>query len=154
MTFKGTAYGFSKEQLDKQKSKYDMGVEKQVVNFINSVGVGKVNGGGPDKLHNELKNGVLLCHLANKIQGNVISDKIIKKFVGNSNFDRQRIAAFNKAAKSLGLKVSDSFEAPDLVDNNNMTAVLIGLYAYGRKCKEKGKKWGIIAKPNTGTRME
>eukprot|EP01084_Bolivina_argentea_P043703 80495_1 len=70
-------------------------------------------------------------------------------------FDMQRIAAFNKAAKRLGLPQHASFEGGDLRDGNNMTAVLNGLYSFGRTCNNKNiAKGGITAAPNKGAKLQ
>merc|ERR1712228_7180 len=142
---KNEAFGLSAEINQRMAEKYSMSMEKNVVEWINKVIVDendedlKVNGGGAENLRSSLKNGVILCELINKIQPQSIKKKIVKSKVGQSgamaNFaDKQRINEYSRVAKEMGLEVSSSFEAEDLWDGKNMTAVLVGLHAFGKMC--------------------
>eukprot|EP00483_Globobulimina_turgida_P012709 UN12732 len=130
-----------------------MDMEKQVVSWINKC-VGGVRGGGAGNLQASLKNGVILAKLANKIKPGSIKAKICTSGVGKSgamaNFaDKQRINEFSRVAKQLGLQAASSFEADDLWEGKNMTAVLVGLYGFGVVCHQKkygGANGGITGK--------
>lgn len=150
---KNKSFGFSAEQKQKQASKYNMDMEKQVVSWINKV-VGGVKGGGAANLQKSLKDGTILCKLINSIKPNSIKSKICTAGVGKTGAmasfnDKQRINEFSRCAKQMGLMAASSFEADDLWEGNNMTAVLVGLYGFGVVCQQKkypGAKGGIVGK--------
>merc|ERR1712087_180783 len=119
--------------------------------WINKV-VGGVQGGGPDNLQACLKNGVILCKLMNAIKANSIKHKVMTQAVGKTGAmasfaDKQRINEYSRVAKRLGLPSASMFEAEDLWEGKNMTAVLNGLYGFGVMCNQKkiaGAKGGIV----------
>ncbi|ETO26998.1 calponin domain-containing protein [Reticulomyxa filosa] len=159
MAYAGKAYGFTAEQLEKQKSKYDTVMEGQVVDWLNRCLGTKLKAGGPQQLQKDLQNGVLLCKLALKLKPGSVSEKTCEKMVGNMTFDIQRISAFTAVAKEIGLETHSSFEAQDLreTEKGNMTAVLIGLYNLGVHCykkKIKNGEGGIEPVANTGTKFK
>ena len=108
--------------------------------------------------------GVVLCKLINCIKPNSIKNKVMTQAVGKTGAmasfaDKQRINEYSKMAKSLGLPSASMFEAEDLWEGKNMTAVLNGLYGFGVLCHQKkiaGAKGGIVgsgAKDNHGNKL-
>lgn len=145
-------FGLSKDLAAKQKSKYDLSAEKEVVEWVNKMvmlkkGQQQVVGGGADQLKASLENGDVLCSLINKIKPGSISDKICKQKLkegGGTNFtafekiaNKQRITAAVEAFKKLGVSESSTFRAEDLTEGKNMTAVLLCVYMVGRICNQK-----------------
>jgi len=94
---------------------------------------------------------VALCALANAVRAGSIKQKICTAGVGKKGAmaafnDKQRINEYSRVAKSLGLPGPSAFEAEDLYEGKNMTAVLNGLYGFGVLCMKKkypGAKGGI-----------
>ncbi|KAJ2959329.1 hypothetical protein NQZ79_g5244 [Umbelopsis isabellina] len=74
-----------------------------------------------DNLHTELKDGVLLCNLVNKLRPNTIKQVGAKDlpFVKMDNITR-----FLQGARQLGLNTAQLFETIDLFEAKDMTAVI------------------------------
>jgi len=157
MAFQGKAYGFSAEQKAVQKSKYDLDMEKAVVQWINKVVGTNLKSAGPEQLQKDLQDGVILCNLVNKIKPGSVKDKDLKQSVGMNIIDKQRIAAYNAATKALGLPVHATFEGGDLRDGDNMTAVVNAIFAFGRLCHDKNlpnSAGGLKTLANKGSKMD
>ena len=107
---------------------------------------------------------MVLCKLINCIKPNSIKNKVMTQAVGKTGAmasfaDKQRINEYSKMAKSMGLPSASMFEAEDLWEGKNMTAVLNGLYGFGVLCHQKkiaGAKGGIVgsgAMDNYGNKL-
>ena len=108
------------------------------------------SGKGAEYLHSELSNGVLLCEFINKIQPSSVKSKLMGQRVGMTIFDMQRVAAFLRAAKKLGLSSFASFEDTDMRDAN-MSKIVNGLYSFGNLCHSLNiAKGGIVGASKKG----
>jgi len=76
----------------------------------------------------DIRDGVELCKLLNKIKPNLIAEKKFKKskivFVARTN-----IQLFIEGAKKLGIPETDCFETRDLFDQQNLANVVQTLYS-------------------------
>ncbi|XP_072346836.1 calponin-1-like isoform X1 [Scyliorhinus torazame] len=119
---KGPAYGLSAEVNRKIAQKYDPQKDEALRNWIEDVTGATLT----ENLMDDLKNGVILCQLINKLQpGSVkkISDS-------PQNWHQlENIGNFVKAIIKYGVKLHDSFEANDLYENCNLTQVQTTLMA-------------------------
>eukprot|EP00292_Cryptomonas_paramecium_P033445 CAMPEP_0113683348 /NCGR_PEP_ID=MMETSP0038_2-20120614/13244_1 /TAXON_ID=2898 /ORGANISM="Cryptomonas paramecium" /LENGTH=637 /DNA_ID=CAMNT_0000602669 /DNA_START=144 /DNA_END=2053 /DNA_ORIENTATION=+ /assembly_acc=CAM_ASM_000170 len=81
-------------------------------------------------LKEELKSGVFLCELANRL-----CPGVVRKINRNSMpwAQRENIHAFCEAAKALGVKDISNFTADDLFEAKNMRQVVICLHALGQQ---------------------
>jgi len=112
----------------KSQSRYYEGNDEQIL----CAWFHEVLGANPDacNLHQDLKSGILLCELVNKL-----SPGVVKK-VNRSTMpfaQRENIHAFCEAAKSLGVKDINNFTADDLFEAKNMKQVVICLHALGQQ---------------------
>jgi len=81
-------------------------------------------------VHDILKDGVILCQLVN-----VTRPGIVKKIHTNCTAFKQmeNIGNFLKACESMGCKRSDLFQTVDLYEAANITQVVNGICALGRR---------------------
>ena len=130
-------YGFTAEVKGKLKSKYDVNREKEALNWIEGVLGETIFTGvqGTDRVHEKLKDGVILCKLINKIKpGSVKSinqSKMAFKMMEN-------IGNFLDACQNVGMQKIDLFQTIDLYEQQNMTQVIDGIHALGRKAAKMG----------------
>jgi len=100
-----------------------------------------------------LKNGVILCKLANAIQADAI--KTINK-PGMPFSEMENVGMFLKWAKSLGIADHDLFQTVDLYKANNIQQVIQCLDSIGRKVNTidsyKGPKWNAPKESEKTTR--
>ncbi|CAG9856378.1 unnamed protein product [Phyllotreta striolata] len=93
-----------------------------------------------------LKNGVVLCHLMNKLMPGCIK-KIQEK---GTNFQlMENIQRFQAAAKKYGLPEEEIFQTADLFERRNIAQVCISLFALGR-ITQKHPEW---TGPTLGPKM-
>lgn len=80
-------------------------------------------------LHEALKDGVLLCELANAIQPGLCP----KPSSSNKPFKQmENIAAYCDACKQLGMRQSELFQTVELFEGKNMRAIITNIHALGR----------------------
>eukprot|EP01135_Chromosphaera_perkinsii_P001128 Nk52_evm78s158 gene=Nk52_evmTU78s158 len=137
MANRGPVYGLDAELAEKMAAKYDPEREKQAKDFITEVTGHSLEGvEGPDALSEALKNGVILCELANKVKPGSIpekkisSSKIAFKMMENINF-------FLEAAKNMSIPSSNLFQTVDLYEARNMEQVINTIL--GVKTVKEGK---------------
>ena len=127
MAFHGPSYGLDAELKAKQDAKYDPNLEREVLDWIRAlVGVSITPG---NDVHEQLKSGVVLCNLANKI-----SPGIVKKInTGRMPFvQMENVNSFLVASKQLGVPDVDLFMTVDLFEAKNMVQVIQSIHALGR----------------------
>ena len=82
-----------------------------------------------DSLFQNLRNGVILCHAANKILPNAISKISLQDKPFNQ---RENISAFISFLRRVGVAEKDLFGTDDLFEGKNTRQVVISLLALGR----------------------
>merc|ERR1719282_250163 len=123
----GPSYGLDAELLAKQNSKFDPVVTGKVVNWISAVTGENVT---TENIHENLKSGVVLCNLANKLCPGVVS----KINNGKMPFvQMENINAFLVACKRIGVPDTDLFMTVDLFEAKNMPQVIQTLFILGRR---------------------
>merc|ERR1719464_1126011 len=93
----------------------------------------------------DIRDGVELCKLLNKIKPNLIAAKKFKKskivFVARTN-----IQLFIEGCKKLGIPETDCFETRDLFDQQNLSNVVQTLYAVSAISRKHNFKGPFIGK--------
>jgi len=139
-------YGLSAEISQKQAAKFNLDVTNEAMTWIkNSLTHGacaediveKVTPvENEDGVVEQLKDGVVLCNLANAIQpGSILrinTSKMAFKQMENISF-------FLEFCDKYGCAKSDVFQTVDLYEGQNVPSVITGLEALGRKCQKN--KW-------------
>eukprot|EP00413_Alexandrium_margalefii_P034174 CAMPEP_0204579516 /NCGR_PEP_ID=MMETSP0661-20131031/43531_1 /ASSEMBLY_ACC=CAM_ASM_000606 /TAXON_ID=109239 /ORGANISM="Alexandrium margalefi, Strain AMGDE01CS-322" /LENGTH=375 /DNA_ID=CAMNT_0051588533 /DNA_START=48 /DNA_END=1175 /DNA_ORIENTATION=- len=119
------AQGLDADLKAKQAAKYDVGLESEVVEWIEGV-TGEAK--GDQAVHEWLKNGQILCKLINAIS----PDKIKKINAQSMPFKQmENITFFMNAARDLGVPESSMFGTPDLYEEKNMGSVMTCLNSLG-----------------------
>ncbi|CAG0920411.1 unnamed protein product [Notodromas monacha] len=106
--------------------KRDPEQEKEVLEWISAVLGEKLPNQPYDDL---LKNGILLCHLINKIVPGSVK-KINEK--GGQFQMMENVQRFQQAIKKYGLPEEEIFQTVDLTEKRNIAQVTLCLYALGR----------------------
>lgn len=118
-------YGLDADLKAKRDAKYDVGLEKEVVVWIETItGQSK----GDQSVHEWLKSGVVLCTLANTISPGAI------KAINSSTMpfkQMENIKNFMNAARDIGVPESSMFGTPDLFEEKNMGSVMNCIFTYG-----------------------
>ena len=90
---------------------------------------------GSGTFHEQLKDGVALCKLINKLQPGSVkkinTSKMAFKMMEN-------IGNFLEGCYSYGVPKNDVFQTVDLFEEQNMPQVINGIIALGRKAQRKG----------------
>ncbi|XP_028401817.1 calponin-2-like [Dendronephthya gigantea] len=119
-------YGMTADIARKKAGKYDPELEKEAKEFIEST-TGKSFPGG---FHESLKDGVILCDLANALQPGSVKkineSKMAFKMMEN-------IGNFLQFCQSIGVNKIDLFQTVDLYEATNIPGVIDGILAVKRK---------------------
>jgi len=135
---RATKSGLAAESHNKLQRKYDEGRAEEVSQWINSV-LGEnvvIASGKAEDFFESLKDGMVLCRLANELQPGSIkkieTSKMAFKCMENIN-------NFCRAANQMGVPTSELFQSVDLWERQNLNAVVICLESLGRKAGKYGK---------------
>jgi len=135
-------YGLTAEIKNKIASKYDINQEQEARIWIEAVlGESLLEGSDPDQpLGSEqfqmvLKDGIILCRLADAVMGpgKVKYNKMKVAFKQMEN-----ISNFLSACEKYGVAKTDLFQTVDLYENQNMVQVVSTIHALGRKAQSHG----------------
>lgn len=86
-----------------------------------------------DNFYEVLKDGVILCKLANAME----AGKIKKVNTSTMAFKcMENISTFLEVAKGFGVPVQETFQSVDLWERQNLNSVVICLQSLGRKVKD------------------
>ncbi|CAG9761486.1 unnamed protein product [Ceutorhynchus assimilis] len=134
---RATKSGFAAEAQRKVNAKYSEELAAESLEWINSVtGENVSTTGDMDNFYEVLKDGTLLCKLANSIQPGTV-----KKINTSSMAFKcmENINAFLEAARNFGVPAQETFQTVDLWERQNLNSVVICLQSLGRKATKYGK---------------
>jgi len=129
--------GFAAEAQRKINSKYSDELASESLEWVKEITGEPINTSGDmDNFFEVLKDGIILCKLANAIKAGSIKkvneSKMAFKCMENIN-------AFTDVAKALGVPPQETFQSVDLWERQNLNAVVICLQSLGRKATNYGK---------------
>jgi len=129
--------GFAAEAQAKIMSKYSEDLAREVLEWINQImGEPSNVSGDPDNFFEQLRDGVLLCKLANALEEGsvrkIATSKMAFKCMENIN-------CFLEACRKFGVPNQELFQTVDLWEKQNLNSVVICLQALGRKGSKFGK---------------
>uniref|UniRef100_D3TSC5 Transgelin n=1 Tax=Glossina morsitans morsitans TaxID=37546 RepID=D3TSC5_GLOMM len=129
--------GFAAEAQRKINSKYSEELAQECLEWIKTITGEPINASGDmDNFFEVLKDGVLLCKLANCLQPGVIKKINESKMAFKC---MENISAFLECAKNLGVPTQETFQSVDLWERQNLNSVVICLQSLGRKAHHFGK---------------
>jgi hypothetical protein len=132
----------SKEVQDRLDGKYRSSDEQEINDWLDALGLGRPSSSGKEAFHEFLKDGTVLCKLANILQENAIrkvhDPSKIRIAAMRSMKEQENIAFFLKWCKSYGLLETDAFQTVYLYEASNLAQVQITLFKVGSLAKTKG----------------
>ncbi|KAL9969238.1 hypothetical protein ACROYT_G021432 [Oculina patagonica] len=136
MASRPKGFGMSAELARKKDAKYDPDLEAQIRDWINQVRGGQVLKPEPDQKDfvDSLKDGVILCELANTVGGKIKFNQSKMAFKMMEN-----IGKFLSFCDEMGVPKTDTFQTVDLYEGQNVPQVINGLHAFARKAHSTGK---------------
>jgi hypothetical protein len=127
-------FGMDKELQEAQEASYDVGLEISTLDWLEAT-----TGLPVDYLYESLRDGVVLCHLINKIRPGMIprmadplanASPLMANTVGLQA--RENVKNYLRACEALGVKKTELFVPSDLCDRQNLISVLNNLTAVAR----------------------
>nr|ATU32501.1 hypothetical protein hm.98018390 [Hofstenia miamia] len=154
MSTREVGYGLTAELKQKMAEKYSLEEEQMARQWIEAILKRPLNPDvppeeplGPDRLHEVLKDGLVLCDMMNNLKPGSCRhrpSKIAFKQMEN-------IGMFLTASEAYGVKRQDSFQTADLFDNTNMNAVVQTIHALGRQAKKQNYQGPLMSVPSEST---
>jgi hypothetical protein len=133
-----TLYGLDRELAEKNASKYDIGREKQVIEWITLI----LSEPFPEKPFAEaLKDGVILVKYLylTRLVNKIIPNSNIKAQVSQMPFKQmENINQFLACLDKLKVPKQDQFQTIDLYEQKNMTQVVDSFFAFARHAHSLG----------------
>lgn len=112
-------------------SKYSEELAQESLEWIKAVTAEPINtSGDTDNFFEVLKDGVILCKLANALQPGCIKKVNESKMAFKC---MENISAFLECAKNFGVPTQETFQSVDLWERQNLNSVVICLQSLGRK---------------------
>lgn len=134
-------FGLTAELAAKTAAKYSSTDETQIYQWFNQLGLPSGEP-GHDNFYEFLKDGIVLCQLANKIQPgavNKVHDVTKVKIAAMRNMKMQEnISFFIEWCKRYGMAKSDPFATVDLFDKTNLSSVQSCIIKVGALAKKNG----------------
>lgn len=120
-----TLLGLDRMLHFKQEGKYDVALERQVVEWIELL-TGQEK--GEQTLGEWLRNGIVLCRLVNAVKPGTIK----RVNAGSMAFKQmENITFFTNAIRDLGVPESAMFTSVDLYEERNLGALVNCIYTFG-----------------------
>jgi len=119
------AAGLDGDLAAKKAAKYDPQVEAAVVKWIETI-TGESKGGA--SAHEWLKNGAVLCKLANKVKPGSVGSV---NTMATPFKERENITYFQKAMRDAGVPESQLFGTDDLYEANDLGTFMRSVMNYG-----------------------
>jgi len=138
MTHRAEKSGLSRDIQKKLEAKYNLDQEVQCRAWIEEV-LGESLSDQEVGMHNFqhcLKDGQVLCKLLNTLNGEPLVKKINTQKMAFKQMEN--IEQFIKGCKTFGLKDGDIFQTADLYECQNMSQVLLALFAVGTVSQKNG----------------
>lgn len=141
-------YGMTADIKAKMAAKYDPDSEQEARIWIEAVvgepiceGVSSDEYLGSQRMHEGLKDGIILSKLANRLAG---SEKIKIKPSKMAFKQMEQIGQFLTYCEGYGLAKTDLFQTVDLYENQNMAQVVMCIHALGRKAQAHGFQGPVL----------
>jgi len=134
---RATKSGLAAEAHRRILSKYNDEHAQEVLEWIKSVSAENINTSGDiDNFYDTLRDGTLLCRLANRLQ-----DGSVKRINTSTMAFKcmENINNFLLACTAFGVTKEEQFQTVDLWEKQNLSAVVICLQSLARK----GSKFGV-----------
>jgi len=142
MASRQKGYGLSAELADKTRAAYSEKDEQEICAWFSSLGLQQFTGKGHDDFQEYLKDGMVLCNLALKIEpGSIrkINDiPSVKMAVFKNSKSNENIGNFLSWMERYGVPTSNTFQTVDLFDGSNLAAVQRAIFNLGGVAKKKG----------------
>jgi chromosome segregation ATPase len=132
----GPVYGLDADLKAKQDSKYDSQIEGETRAWVEAVTGEKIT-----DFHTDLKDGVTLCNLVNKIRPGLVK-KINKQ--KTPFMMMENIGFFLKGCAALGVNKVDQFMTVDLYEAKNLGQVIHCIHALGRHVSNSSSYTGPL----------
>ena len=147
MAYRSSASGLSVSVLAKQQNKYNPTEGELLLVWIKELVGGKFSTSGDrENFHATLKDGQLLCKLANEIEPDAIARvhrprKLV--WAGETPLTTrfacmENINGFVEWARKQGVSVQETFQSDDLFEGRDLYSVCMTLYALGRILEKRG----------------
>nr|CAD2181339.1 unnamed protein product [Meloidogyne enterolobii] len=138
MAYRSSASGLSVTVLAKQTNKYNPHEAELLLLWIKELLGGKFNTSGErENFHTVLKDGQILCKLANEIQPDAIPN--IHRQESLFGFAcMENINSFVDWARKQGVSDHETFQSDDLFEARDLYSVCMTLHALGRILEKRG----------------
>jgi hypothetical protein len=134
--------GFAAEAQNKINSKYDSELASQLLAWISElIDDDTLNiSGDMDTFYETMRDGQVLCRLANVFQPGSAPEKKVYKLGKMAFRCMENINMFLEVAAKVGVPSQETFQTVDLWEKQNLTAVVICLQSLARKANKFGIK--------------
>lgn len=142
MASRPRGYGLTAEIKGKIAAKYEVEKEQEAREWMEEVLGEPIDSSaprheplGPDRFHAALKDGIILCKLADRIMG---PGKVHHNTSKLAFKQMENINNFLVACEKYGIAKTDLFQTVDLFENQNLWQVVLAIFALGRKAQANG----------------
>lgn len=138
MASRPKGYGYSAEMSDKIDSKWNKDLANEGFDWIRKC-LPHENGiprrvNSAEDVKNALKDGVILCKLANTIKPGSVKKINTQKM---PFMQMENIGKFLTACEHIGCEKTDLFQTVDLFEGSNIPSVIAAIHSLGRKARKQ-----------------
>lgn len=148
MASRPRGYGLTAELNDKIRAQYSEKDEQEIAQWFSTLGLSQFNGKGWDDFQEYLKDGMVLCNLALKLEpGSIrkINDvPSVKMAVFKASKSNENIGNFLAWAERYGVPTANTFQTADLFEGTNLAAVQRMVFNLGGVAQKKGFQGPVI----------